>query len=319
MYFTAESGALLLLDFNLINVQWISLPTFRPISSIFLCQAYDSDSVQNTSVQVYPNHSGCLQFVFVNNGKCFLFLWLQTQTTDSLTAACHSQQMSQLAMEDVYRLASIFHATNQTKFNLQVISPQASQQMEHLIYKRIWFNNYTVTKFLGIQAEGFTICKAKPKPFQKGKHLFQCAYHELVSTMFCLDNVADCSLSSPSSADDETCPFVGTTCPHRCVNFSCSCSPVQYKSKSGICRTFISMSITPEINPSDQGNETNKTFHCQESSTIIHEELFNDLIVDCPLENDEPVYIDVVQNKANYPCDVAGYLPCRQGQNRCTS
>ncbi len=304
--------------FNLVNHAWINIDCNEKIADNLVCEISKRNVSISNNTEIKPNRRGCPHLSFAKTMMCFTFLWLNcTSLPDPLRCACQREKMLPLELQEVGQFSSIFNAVGETHFSVIFTTPEMTKRkMTVVSYKRLWLNNFAVSKISTSQAKGYQICRTNIDSFMKGQgNLFRCTQDEFVSSWFVLDGVQDCT--GFAKGNDEACPFMELQCPNKCVDKSCLCSPIQFKSKAGKCMSFTSTNMIKTGNVLSLDIRHNqREYNCSHNITIPLI-LVNDLIMDCTNGEDEPVYKALVFNQTIRSCDHPGMLPCTFGHPQC--
>ena len=135
--------------------------------------------------------------------------------------------------------------------------------------------------------------------------VYLCYSGEFISTAYVSDGEEDCR---ESNYDNKTSDEVGFITSH-----ADQCSHFFYRDVRGTCRSFLHQKIS-------QKKRTNYSIFVSQikckNGEIISKELVNDLVSDCP-EEDEIISKQIVQVNANLECTNPNLLPCIPGHSRC--
>ncbi len=311
----------LLLSFNLASHQWIDIPCTRNLAMIFVCQLNTSETLNNQNVSLHPVRIGCNPDAFKINVICFLFVWWPKISPFSAVQLCQAHNMLPFLTEDINDLVPVFDTIDEASFI--VVSQKRYQSGPIIIFThtRIWLAHFTISKLEqpSENTKGFLICHTEVEPFEHEQgNLFRCPQNELISTLFVLDGVEDCSKQGTSQAGDEMCPVEEYHCHQWCLDNECNCSPVHYKSKTGECNSFLPKDQKQYRDFPQEPQLKKKMFKCNNGSLILSE-LTDDLFPDCISGADEPILTNLLKHGQSLKCPLVGQLLCKDGHPKCYS
>ena len=148
----------------------------------------------------------------------------------------------------------------------------------------------------------------------KSSSVQKCNSGEMVSTLFLCDGYEDCM----DGSDEKNCScFVdgniisdSVFCAQNCTSFrNCSCSLLYFNSAVKGCSSFQGkLEVVKQTMVS--------LFSCKNSSQHIDSLLVNDLIIDCPLGDDE---IEILNTSLHFEskCSHSSMLECYPGHTKC--
>ncbi len=157
----------------------------------------------------------------------------------------------------------------------------------------------------------------------KRKPVFQCSAGNLISSSLVCSDRMDCS----DGDDEQVCnchidskkPLVPSFCQRTCKQPFCKCPPLFFQNPRGGCYSWLD---APKLK--DKHRLTSIRIYNTESNftciggKIISSTLINDLIPDCPNQDDEVLYIKLLNNPNNFlRCKHKSDLPCVPGHPHC--
>ena len=151
--------------------------------------------------------------------------------------------------------------------------------------------------------------------------LLKCPNEQYISTLYLCDGHNDC----PDGTDELNCYcFINDKtindsvyCSKKCfLSDKCTCSELFTNKKSSGCIGYEKEIHVNQIHQLYNLNESLLLYSCQNSTLKIALNLVNDLIFDCPYQDDEPELLTIGTMKA-MTCTEKHMYECYPGHSRC--
>ncbi len=185
--------------------------------------------------------------------------------------------------------------------------------------KVVTFNRYLGTHLQPGQENfpgGICIINVVLNTINPKENLFMCSNTVLVSALYVCDGIADCGGNNNDDESKILCKYGQDESFSDVSGIKGTCGPLFKINKTGHCAVH-STTIRMKEKPFTVQDALSILYACR-NGTPIYTTLFNDLVPDCPFQqDDEPQLLSMLQKNSFYTCTERHQIPCRDGHSRC--
>ena len=310
----------LLLMPNLAYPEWVTVNCSQKLLSQVVC----ANHTLHTSHRLQSSNSEwhCQKLVFLTNKNCLILSWFDgnKMNFNTIINTCKLSGMTSITDVNITQLDFLFKAPKWSEIQILCSLSSDAQVWRTCSYKRLWLNYIYMEKSVEAnRALGYYVCqkKAERRIQISTSILFVCLNGRVISTMYICDGMNDCNdhvnVTQESDEMNCRCDTFTSYCKEICLDSTCICTPLYYKSMKGNCLTYRS---TLQNLIKSKTSEGSNYFKCLNNVSIA-EEFVDDIVPDCQNEYDEPTLKKLLLNEIYTNCSAFGQLPCIKGHSRC--